>query len=430
MPPPKQGLYDPQFEHEACGVGFVVNIKGKKSHTIVQQALQVLLNLDHRGACGCEANTGDGAGILMQTPHAFFKETTKSGRLHPAVVRLNTAWAWSFCRTKRRSAPSARRFSRPSSTEEGQRVLGWRTVPTNNASLGATARASEPFMRQVFIGRNAKLTDDLAFERKLYVIRKRAENAIRYSGKVKGGDYFYLPSLSFKTVVYKGMLLTDAGRRVLPGLVASGDGIRAGAGPFAFQHQHVPELEPRASVSLSRAQRRNQHPARQHQLDARRARRCSSPNYSATTSKRSCRSSTPTAATRRCSTTASNCSCMAGRALPHAMMMMIPEPWENHESMSAGETRVLRISFLPDGAVGRPGLHRLHRRRQDRRVLDRNGLRPSRYYVTKDDLVIMASRSRRADDRAGTRSPQGPPAAGPHVSGGHRSRAASWPTRN
>ncbi|MBU6402039.1 MAG: glutamate synthase subunit alpha, partial [Verrucomicrobia bacterium] len=206
-PPPKQGLYDPRFEHEACGVGFVVNLKGRKSHTLIQQALQALRNLDHRGACGCEANTGDGAGILIQTPHAFLQEAARfAGFTLPSPAEYGVGMV--FLPPDPAQRDECERHFAEIVAEEGQRVLGWRTVPTRNASLGATARASEPCVRQVFIARGNRLADDSAFERKLYVIRKRAENAIRYSGKVKGGDYFYLASLSYKTVVYKGMLLT------------------------------------------------------------------------------------------------------------------------------------------------------------------------------------------------------------------------------
>src|SRR5437899_4060748 len=207
QPPCKQSLYDPQFEHEACGVGFVVNIKGRKSHAIIQQALQVLLNLDHRGACGCEANTGDGAGILIQPPHDFLKLVAREARVSlppPGEYGIGMV----FLPNNRTQRLECEKAFAAIVAEEGQRLLGWRTIPTNNGSLGKTAKASEPFMRQVFIGRNKNLTDDLAFERKLYVIRKRPENAIRYSGKVKGGDFFYISSLSFKTVVYKDMLLT------------------------------------------------------------------------------------------------------------------------------------------------------------------------------------------------------------------------------
>ena len=206
-PPGKQGLYDPQFEHESCGVGFVVNIKGRKSHQIIQQALQILLNLDHRGACGCEANTGDGAGVLIPPPHEFLRLAAREGRFAlPAPTEYGVGMLFLPPDAAQRGECETL-FGRIVAEEE-QTVLGWRTVPTNNASLGATARAAEPAMRQVFIGRNENLTDDLAFERKLYVIRKRAENAIRYSGKVAGGEFFYISSLSYKTVIYKGMLLT------------------------------------------------------------------------------------------------------------------------------------------------------------------------------------------------------------------------------
>src|SRR5947208_4961556 len=195
-PPPKQGLYDPQFEHEACGVGFVANIKGRKSHDIIRQAIQVLLNLDHRGACGCEANTGDGAGILIQTPHDFLKIVAREARVAlPGPAEYGVGMVF-LPQDKKQRAECEKIFAQMVA-EEGQRLLGWRTIPTSNSTLGATARMGEPLMRQVFIARGAKLADDLAFERKLYVIRKRAENVIRYSGKVAGGEFFYISSLSF-----------------------------------------------------------------------------------------------------------------------------------------------------------------------------------------------------------------------------------------
>src|SRR5215472_1068577 len=164
--PAGQGLYDPQFEHEACGVGFVVNIKGRKSHAIIQQALQVLLNLDHRGACGCEANTGDGAGILIQPPHDFFKLVAKEARVKlPAPGDYGVGMIFLPNDAKQRA--ECEKIMGEIVEEEGQKLLGWRTVPTNNTDLGATAKLGEPFVRQVFIGRSAKLADELAFERKL-----------------------------------------------------------------------------------------------------------------------------------------------------------------------------------------------------------------------------------------------------------------------
>ena len=172
--PAKQGLYDPAFEHDACGVGFVVDIKGRASHKILRDALQVLINLDHRGASGAEVNTGDGAGILLQMPHKFNVEVCKKARIAlPAPGHYGSGLVF-FPRnpTMRRKLEEV--FGQIVQSE-GQTLLGWRTVPTNNAALGETAKSSEPFMRQVFIGRNPAITDDMAFERKLYVIGRRAE---------------------------------------------------------------------------------------------------------------------------------------------------------------------------------------------------------------------------------------------------------------
>jgi glutamate synthase (ferredoxin) len=192
--PPKQGLYDPRFEHDACGVGFVVNIKGEKSHEIVEQALMVLQNLDHRGACGCEENSGDGAGVLIQIPHAFLKDACAGlGFQLPDGGEYGVGMIFLPDQRDQR-----RRFEKTLEkiiAEEGQTCLGWRKVPTDNMYLGESAKASEPFIRQVFIGRGAGIDDELAFERKLYVIRRRAENAIRYAG-LAGGDFFYIPSMS------------------------------------------------------------------------------------------------------------------------------------------------------------------------------------------------------------------------------------------
>lgn len=197
--PRQQGLYDPQFEHDACGVGFIVHMKGEKSHTIVEQALTILENLEHRGACGCETNTGDGAGILLQVPHKFFKKVAAAENIdlpEPGEYGVGMIYA-SPDRTQREQS---RRVFEQVVAEEGQKVLGWRDVPTDHASLGNTAKSSEPFMQQVWIQRAAGLADDLAFERKLYVIRKRSHNAIR----VPGIDPFWYPSsLSCRTIVYK-----------------------------------------------------------------------------------------------------------------------------------------------------------------------------------------------------------------------------------
>jgi glutamate synthase (ferredoxin) len=389
VPPPKQGLYDPQFEHDSCGVGFVVNIKGRKSHAIVQQALQALRNLDHRGACGCEVNTGDGAGILIQTPHVFLKEVAAKEKISlPGAGEYGVGMVYTPHDPAQRA--ECEKIFTAIVAEEGQRVLGWRTIPTNNASLGATAKASEPFMRQVFIARNAKLTDELAFERKLYVIRKRAENAIRYSGKVKGGDYFYFASLSFKTVVYKGMLLTTQLSEYYPDLSHL-----AMESALALVHSR---FSTNTFPSWNRA-----HPyrylAHNGEINTLRGNinwmHAGQANFISELFGDDIKKVLPVINTDGSdSAMFDNCLellVMAGRELPHAMMMMIPEPWENHESMSAEKHAFYEyhsclmepwdgpasIAFTDGVKIGA--------------CLDRNGLRPSRYYVTKDDMVIMAS---------------------------------------
>ncbi len=387
--PPKQGLYDPQFEHEACGVGFVVNMKGKKSHTIIRQALQVLLNLDHRGACGCEVNTGDGAGILMQTPHAFLKAAAAKEKIPlPGAGEYGVGMV--FLPHDAAQRAECERIFGDIVAEEGQRVLGWRTIPTQNASLGATAQASEPFMRQVFIARHAKLADDMGFERKLYVIRKRAENAIRYSGKVKGGEFFYLASLSYKTVVYKGMLLTAQLAEYYPDLshpaLESALALihsRFSTNTFPSWNRAHPYryLAHNGEINTLRGNTNWMHAAQS--------------NFASDLFGDDIKKIIPVINTDGSdSAMFDNCLellVMAGRELPHAMMMMIPEPWENHESMDP-ERRAFyefhsclmepwdgpaSIAFTDGKVIGA--------------CLDRNGLRPSRYYVTKDDLVIMAS---------------------------------------
>ena len=206
--PPKQGLYDPQFEHDACGVGFVVNIKGKKSNSILHDALTVLLNLTHRGATGAEPTTGDGAGVLFQMPHKFFQKVcAQDGIDLPAPGEYGVGMV--FLPQDEDQRRGCERRVEEIVAAEGQTLLGWRTVPTNNNGLGKSALLAEPFIRQVFIKRNPAITDPMAFERKLYVVRKLAKAAIRDSGECAGGKDFYMSSLSYKTIIYKGMLMSE-----------------------------------------------------------------------------------------------------------------------------------------------------------------------------------------------------------------------------
>ena len=202
--PSAQGLYDPHSEHDACGVGFVVHIKGRRSHDIVQKALQVLVNLEHRGACGCEENTGDGAGIVIQIPDTFLRKVAPAAL--PASGEYGTGLV--FLPHDESDRDRIRDVIARITDEEGQRLLGWRDVPTDNRMVGPSARATQPVFQQIFIAaRGEAVGDRTIFERKLYVIRKRVEHAV---DTLKVGALsrrsFYIVSLSANTLTYKGML--------------------------------------------------------------------------------------------------------------------------------------------------------------------------------------------------------------------------------
>ncbi|HBF40105.1 MAG TPA: glutamate synthase subunit alpha, partial [Firmicutes bacterium] len=214
--PQQQGLYDPRQEHDACGIGLVANIKGLQSHEIIRQGLTVLMNLDHRGARGAEPNSGDGAGILLQIPHGFLKKSfSKLGIVIPDPGEY--AVGMIFLPQDPALREECEKILVKIVQTEGQTLLGWRTVPTCDTSLGNSAKLCQPFMRQIIIGRNPELKDELAFERKLYLIRKQAEKAIRYSG-IQGYDSFYVASLSARTIVYKGMLIPEQLSQFYPDL--------------------------------------------------------------------------------------------------------------------------------------------------------------------------------------------------------------------
>ncbi len=386
--PGKQGLYDPQFEHDACGVGFVANVKGRKSHSIIEQALQVLLNLDHRGACGCEVNTGDGAGILMQMPHEFLKVVSKgAGVALPGVGEYGVGMV--FLPPEATERRECEKLFERIVLEEGQRLLGWRDIPTTNSSLGETARASEPFMRQIFIGRDAKLGDDMAFERKLYVIRKRAENTIRYSG-LPGGSFFYVASLSHKTMTYKGMLMPAQVDQYYPDLKHPAMETALALVHSRFSTNTFPSWE-RSHPYRYMAHNGEINTLRGN-INWMRARQAMMESDLFGDDLKKLFPIINTDGSD--SAMFDNCLellVLAGRSLPHAMMMMIPEPWANHESMSDEKKAFYEFhSCLMEPWDG-PASIAFTDGKKIGASLDRNGLRPSRYYVTKDDLVIMAS---------------------------------------
>ena len=329
--PPKQGLYDPSFEHDACGVGFIVDMKGRKSNAIVKDALQILLNLVHRGACGCEPNTGDGAGILLQTPHAFFQqEASKMGTSLPGPGEFAVGQLFLPPDTKSRKAME--RIIEEVITTEGQRVLGWRTVPTNNSPIGDSAKKSEPCMRQVFVGRNAKLDDDMAFERKLYVIRQSFEQAIKASN-ISGRDEFYVPSFSSKTILYKGMLISDQLPVYYPDLADPAVETALALVHSRFSTNTFPSWSRahpyryichNGEINTLRGNINWMH-ARQMMFES---------DLFGDDIKKIRPVIDADGSDSAMFDNALEVLALTGRSLPHAVMMMIPEPWSNHESMS------------------------------------------------------------------------------------------------
>ena len=386
--PSKQGLYNPVHEHDACGIGFVVHIKGERSNRIVRQALDALDCLDHRGARGCEDNTGDGAGILMQIPHEFLGHACEGVGINlPDRGQYGVGMLFFTQTEDRELRHNCQKKFEGIVTEEGQDFLGWRRVPTDNFYLGPTSRSAEPSVWQAFIGRSAGIQDDLAFDRKLYVIRKRASNIIRYDGL---DPNFYIPSLSCRTIVYKGMLTTMQVKEFYPDLQ---DSLMSSA--IALVHS-------RFSTNTFPTWDRS-HPYRylihngeintvrgnQNWMKTRQAMLASElfgedlPKIFPILDE----DGSDSAIFDNCLEFLS----LSGRSMSHAAMMMIPEPWENHESMS-DEKRAFyeyhsclmepwdgpaSIAFTDGVVVGA--------------CLDRNGLRPSRYYVTKDDVLVLAS---------------------------------------
>jgi glutamate synthase (ferredoxin) len=383
-----QGLYDPRYEHDACGVGFVVDVKGRRSHAILDMGLQVLQNLEHRGACGAEADTGDGAGLTFQVPHRFLaRECARLGFSLPEAGGYGVGMVF-LPRDPDAARDCEACFGRVA-WEEGLTLLGWRTVPTDASSIGASARASQPLVRQVFLGRGQTAGDLLAFERKLWVLRKRVEACVK-SSAIPGREGFYVSSLSSRTIVYKGML-------------------KASQIPTFYPEVRDPDVETALVMVHSRFSTNTfpswarAHPYRyvSHNGEINTLRG----NVNWLKARESLFQSRllgddlwkvlPTidegGSDSGMFDNVLEMLTLTGRSLPHAVMMMIPEPWSGHESMSRAKKDFYEyhgclmepwdgpasIAFTDGARIGA--------------VLDRNGLRPSRYYVTKDDLVVMAS---------------------------------------
>ena len=386
-----QGLYDPRNEHDSCGVGFVAHIKGSKSHEIVSQGLLILRNLDHRGAVGADALMGDGAGILIQIPDAYFREEmTKQGVALPPPGEYGVGQV--FLPKESASRLACEQELERAVRAEGQVVLGWRDVPTNrDMPMSPRVRDKEPVMRQIFIGRGADVIVQDALERKLYVIRKTASSAIQRLRLTHSQEY-YVPSMSSRTIVYKGLLLADQ------------------VGDYYLDLQ-----DPRCTSALALVHQRfstNTFPqwslAHPYRMVAHNGEiNTVKGNYNWMRAREGVMSSPVLGADLQKlypisfagqSDTATFDNCLellvaAGYPMAQAAMMMIPEPWEQHTTMD--ETRRAFYEYHaamlepwdgPASIVFTDG-------RQIGATLDRNGLRPSRYCITDDDLVIMASES-------------------------------------
>jgi glutamate synthase (NADPH/NADH) large chain len=386
--PEQQGLYDPRQERDACGVGFIAHIKGHKSHDMVSQGLRILENLTHRGAVGADPLAGDGAGILLQIPDAFLRaQCAAQGVTLPAAGEYGVGMLFLPRATDARAA--CERVLADKIAAEGQILLGWRDVPVDNRSLGEGVKAAEPAVRQVFIGRGKKCSDADHFERKLFVIRKTAEHAIRSLPNAQGQG-FYCPSMSSRTVVYKGMLLADqVGKYYLDlqneSLVSA----------LALVHQR---FSTNTFPTWDRA-----HPFRMiaHNGEINTLRG----NVNWMAARHATMSSgllgddleklwpliVEGQSDSACLDNALELLVAGGYSLAHAMMLLIPEAWVGSPLLNEERQAFYEYHAILMEPWDGPAAVAFTDGRQIGVTLDRNGLRPARYLITDDDVVVMAS---------------------------------------
>ena len=385
--PEPQGLYHPHNEHDACGMGLVASIRGEKSHDIIRKGLEVLINLTHRGAAGCDPETGDGAGILIQIPHVFFaRECGELGMQLPEPGAYGVAMC--FLPVDKHSRLQCEGVFERIAQEEGLKVLGWRDTPVNGDAIGREARASQPYIEQLFVGRPAGMNED-NFERLLYRVRRSTENEIAASD-IEGKDDFYVPSFSCRTIIYKGLMLAPQIEKfyfeLANPLVTSA---------LALVHQRF-STNTFPSWKLAHPYRYVAHNGEINTIRG---------NVSWMNARQSVLASdayddkiddlypviTPGGSDSASLDNAVEFLYQSGRSLPHVMAMLIPEAWagnpdmdedkrafyEYHASLMEPWDGPAAIAFTDGRVIGA--------------TLDRNGLRPGRYIVTKDDLVVLAS---------------------------------------
>ena len=383
------GLYQSEFEHDACGIGFRAHLKGRKSHSIVTDAIQMLERMDHRGACGCDPNTGDGAGLLLQLPHEFFvSECRKNNFKIPSAGDYGVGMI--FFPNNEKVREECREILNRKAEELNLEVLGYRKVPTLNDTLGEGSLSVEPWVEQVFVAKPSDISDELGFERKLYVLRQFASAVIKQT--VSGAkDSFYIPSFSAKTISYKGQLTTDQLKYYFPDLqdpkVVSA---------FAIVHSRF-STNTFPSWKLAQPFRFIAHNGEINTVkgNVNWIRAAETTFYSEFFSEEEMQMILPICEAGNSDSAmldnAIELLYLSGRSLPHVMMMMVPEAWDGNDKMDPVRKAFYEyhatimepwdgpasISFTDGKIVGA--------------TLDRNGLRPSRYWVLDDDTVVMAS---------------------------------------
>ena len=383
------GLYDPAFEHDACGIGFVANIKGNKSHQIISDTLTILENMEHRGACGCESNTGDGAGIMIQTTHEFFfDELVKIGVHLPAYGKYGVGVL--FFPKDMRLREECRDIFNRAAEKLGFDILAYRKVPVNPFDIGPTALSVEPEIEQVFIACPDHVRDTETFERKLYVLRNYASHTINNTIK-KDAIGFYIASLSYKTVVYKGQLTSHQVRSYFPDLsdkrMVSAYGLIHSrfatntfpswklAQPFRYIAHNGEINTVQGNVNWFKTSERH--------------------FFSPFFTKEEMDMLSPIIfegqSDSACLDNVIELLALCGRSLPHVMMMLIPEAWDNSEKMDPVKKAFYEFHASFQEPWDGPASISFTDGRMIGATLDRNGLRPSRYCVTNDDRVIMAS---------------------------------------
>ncbi|HEY1263425.1 MAG TPA: glutamate synthase subunit alpha, partial [Terriglobales bacterium] len=385
--PPAQGLYDPANEHDACGMGFVASVRGHKSHDIIRKGIQVLINLTHRGACGCDPETGDGAGILIQIPHKFFaRECAALGFELPEPGKYGVGMTFLPVETQPRL--QAEGILERIIQEEGLTVLGWRDTPVDGDAIGRVARASQPYIQQIFVGCPDCVDEDM-FERKLYIVRKRVQNEILASD-IEGKEFFYLPSLSVRTIVYKGLLLAPQIANFY-GELSDPDVMSA----LCLVHQRF-STNTFPSWKLAHPYRYIAHNGEINTLKGNvawmhaRQSILETPLFGDDIKKLF-----PIIAAGGSDSAnfdnAVELLTLAGRSIPHVMAMLIPEAWAGNPHMKAEKRAFYEYHASLMEPWDGPAAIAFTDGRVIGATLDRNGLRPGRYVVTHDDLVVLAS---------------------------------------